>query len=68
LETAAEALRDVVPEDELAAFAKGIIGAARASASAGVVEHRALADAERERQIWLEVGRLAGAEAARRRM
>jgi hypothetical protein len=67
VETAAEALRDAVPEDELATMANAIIEAARNAAAQDVVEHRALADAERERQIWLEVGRMADAEADRRR-
>lgn len=61
----AEVLATVMTETELARASAAIIERAKASAGETVV-HRALADAERERQIWLQVRRLAQEAAARR--
>lgn len=49
-----------VPERELAALAKTILGQARLKDEAdGAPDHRALADAKRELRIWLDVQRRA---------
>ncbi|HEV7717616.1 MAG TPA: transcriptional regulator [Arsenicitalea sp.] len=66
LETAIEALRGVVADEELLPVATTLVKSAQAAAEQQTVAHRALADAERERQTWLEVGRLAREEAMRR--
>ena len=58
-EAAADVLRPLVPPGRLDAVVAEIIDKARATVSQEPVRHRALEDAERERQLWLEVGRLA---------
>ena len=65
-ETAAERLRPAVAEDELDATVAAIMQQAHEAAARQPVRHRALADAEQSRRTWLEIGRLAEAEAKRR--
>ncbi|HEY0436843.1 MAG TPA: hypothetical protein VGC92_09395 [Phenylobacterium sp.] len=59
LEAAREALRDVTPAEALEDAAAAILAEAR-RLTAAPARHRALADAEQERRLWLEVRRLAG--------
>jgi len=61
LEIAREMLTGKVNADALEAVANALVGGVRAAASRDPIAHRALADAEHERQIWLGVR-----EAARR--
>jgi hypothetical protein len=63
LEAALEGLRPALPADRLEAAAADVIRRAREAAVAEPT-HRAVEDAERERQIWLAVRRIA-AEMAR---
>jgi hypothetical protein len=65
-EAAAQVLRAVVEPDRLEAVVAGLIEQARDAVGQDPVRHRALADAERERRIWLEIGRLAREMATRR--
>ncbi|HEX9947597.1 MAG TPA: transcriptional regulator [Allosphingosinicella sp.] len=65
-EIATELLRGAVQPDELEAVVTGLLGQAVQWASLLPVRHRALADAEQERQLWLEVRRLAQEERRRR--
>ncbi len=58
-EVAAEVLGSVVPPEALAGMVAEIMQAARGNGDRHPAPHRALADAERERQMWLDVGRLA---------
>ena len=58
LEAAAEALSTRVPPARVKALAAEIVERAVDTVQRSV-KHRALADAEQERQIWLEVRRLA---------
>ena len=58
-EAAVEALSAAVPPAQVDILAAEIVGRALAAAGERPVKHRALADAEQERQIWLEVRRLA---------
>lgn len=60
-EAAAEALAACVPAAKVSAVAAEIVGQVLDAAAQWPVTHRALADAEQERQIWLEVQRLARA-------
>jgi len=64
-ETAAELLRPTVREEELPSAVAAVLKQAREAAERVPVRHRALQDAEQERRLWLEVGRLAH-EAAQR--
>jgi hypothetical protein len=56
---AVEVLSATVPPAKVNDLAAEIVGRALATAGGAPVRHRALADAEQERQIWLEVRRLA---------
>ena len=58
-EAAVEVLSATVPPAKVNTLAAEIVGRALATAGGGPVKHRALADAEQERKIWLEVRRLA---------
>jgi hypothetical protein len=58
-EAAVEMLSANVPLAEVSAIAREIVGHALEAAERRPVSHRALADAEQARQIWLEVRRLA---------
>ena len=58
-EAAVEVLSASVPPAKVNTLAAEIVGRALATAEGCPVRHRALADAEQERQIWLEVRRLA---------
>jgi hypothetical protein len=59
VEAAVEMLSANVPLAEVSAIAREIVGHALEAAEQRPVGHRALADAEQARQIWLEVRRLA---------
>jgi hypothetical protein len=63
LETARAFLSGAVPEGDLGAAAAAILASVREATKARVPAHRALPDAELERQVWLEVARLAQAKA-----
>lgn len=65
-QAAAEILGDLLSAEELAPTADRLLREAR-RATAGPPVHRALADAEAERAVWLEVRRLAVQEAQARR-
>ncbi len=65
-EIAAELLHPVVQPEELDAIVSRLLDQAAQWAKRLPVRHRALADAEQERQIWLEVRRLAEDERRRR--
>jgi hypothetical protein len=58
-EAIAEALGPSVAPEKLAAVTVDILKKARADLGRGPVRHRALQDAERERQVWLKVRQLA---------
>jgi hypothetical protein len=62
-EAARRALGAVAAGDALEAVAAAVVARARQATAALPVRHRAQDDAERERQIWLEVRRLAEEEA-----
>lgn len=66
-ETAAELLGPVVPSDALRATITDLMAKVRAEAERQPVRHRALEDAEQERQRWLMVARLAEELVAQRR-
>ena len=55
MEAAVEVLSASVPPAKVNTLAAEIVGQALAIALGCSVRHRALADAEQERQIWLEV-------------
>ena len=57
-ETAAEILRGKVAPEALAAAIEKVLVQVRERLGRQAIAHRALADAEQERQAWLEVGRL----------
>ena len=59
IEAVAEVLSGSGPPAQVHALAAEIVKRARAAAVQPSVKHRALADAEQERQIWLAVRRLA---------
>ncbi|QTC92831.1 3'-5' exonuclease [Brevundimonas goettingensis] len=59
-------LSGVLSDVEVEALIPTLIRRARIERESVPVRHRALADAEEERQVWLTVGRLAEAERARR--
>ena len=59
-EAVAEALGSGIEPEKVAAVAADLIERARLAVGKAPVRHRALEDAEQERQVWLEVGRLAG--------
>ncbi|MDR3471954.1 MAG: transcriptional regulator [Devosia sp.] len=61
LETALELLRLRLPTGAVDAAAKSLIEGVRNEMSSAVIAHRALPDAEHERQIWLAVRRKAEA-------
>jgi DNA polymerase III epsilon subunit-like protein len=61
-----ELLGDVIPPEELHATVSELLEQAAAFGKSLAVSHRALADAEQERQIWLEARRLAQEERRRR--
>ncbi len=61
LETARAGLAAQLSGPELEAAAIALVAGARAEFAARPVAHRALPDAEQERQIWLEIARRAGA-------
>jgi DNA polymerase III epsilon subunit-like protein len=65
LEAASEILRRAYPDDEVFPLATRLLAAAQARIALKPPEHRALADAQREREVWLEIRRLAEAEALR---
>jgi hypothetical protein len=67
LETAADLLSALVAPDAAPALTATLLKQARETVTRAPPAHRALEDAERERQIWLEIARLATAEAQRRR-
>ena len=56
---ATELLRPVAHGEELTAIVTDVVERVRKTADMHVVRHRALDDAEQERQKWLAVGRLA---------
>ena len=58
-ETAAEALRDRVAPEALAATVAAVLAEVSQWIALQPVRHRALADAEQERQAWIEAGRRA---------
>jgi hypothetical protein len=57
LETALELLGRRLPPGEVEAAAKALVERIRAAMSQSITAHRALPDAEHERQIWLAVAR-----------
>ena len=57
LEAAREALRGRVPDARLEEAATGVLARVRAARAGRVVVHRALEDAQDEREVWLEVKR-----------
>jgi hypothetical protein len=59
LEAAAEVLSASLPPTQVTTLAAEIVAEVLDAADQRPVSHRALADAEQERQIWLEVRRLA---------
>jgi hypothetical protein len=63
-EAVADALGAGLTPQRLAAVTADLIEQARMTVGKPEVRHRALQDAEQERQVWLEVGRLARAAAA----
>lgn len=63
-ETAREFLAAALPEAEVAAAVARVLAQATEAARGDFVSHKAVEDAERERQVWLTVARLAGEEAA----
>ena len=67
LAAAAEALHGSVADGKLAAAAAAVLAHVRAARKSATVAHRALADAQAELDVWLEVRRIAeaGAEAVR---
>lgn len=65
-EAVRERLEGVLPPAELDAVVSTILAGAAERARRREARHRALADAEGERQIWLEVQRLADQERERR--
>jgi DNA polymerase III epsilon subunit-like protein len=58
-EAVAEAFGCALAQDRLSALASELMEQARITFDKRHVRHRAVEDAERERRIWLEVGRLA---------
>jgi hypothetical protein len=60
-EVVAETLGPGVTPEKLAAVTEDLLKKARAEVGKSVVRHRALEDAEQERQVWLEVRRQARA-------
>jgi hypothetical protein len=67
-ESAREILAAALPADEAEAAVAGVLAEAAAAGRAAHVSHRAVEDAERERQVWLAVKRLAEELAAARRV
>ena len=65
VEAAEAALRPVARDGELKVLVEDVVQRARDAAAYGPTVHRALPDAERELQVWLEVRRMAEAEAAK---
>lgn len=65
-EIATQLLHAVVQPEELQAIVGGLLDQAVQWSARLPVRHRALADAEQERQIWLEVRRLSEEERRRR--
>lgn len=65
-ETAVELLQPVVTGPEFGTVVAALLEQSRACAAPEQARHRALADAEAERQIWLEVRRAAAEEASAR--
>jgi hypothetical protein len=66
-EARAETAREILaalPEAEVEAAVARVLARAAEVGRAAHVSHRAVEDAERERQVWLEVARLAEEEAA----
>jgi len=55
LDIVREVLRDRLPPTEWEATAKALIARVRRAAEADPIAHRALADAQHERQIWLAI-------------
>jgi hypothetical protein len=64
-ETARAILAAALPEAEVEAAVARVLARAAEAGRAAHVSHRAVEDAERERQVWLQVARLAEEEAAR---
>ena len=64
-ETARAILSAALPEAEVEAALGRVLARAAEAGRAAFVSHRAVEDAERERQVWLHVARLAEEEAAR---
>jgi hypothetical protein len=62
-ETAREILAAVLPAEAVDAAVARVLARAAEKGRAAFVSHRAVEDAERERQVWLEVARLAEEEA-----
>jgi 3-hydroxyacyl-CoA dehydrogenase len=62
-ETAREVLSAALPEAEVEAAVARVLARAAEAARGDFVSHKAVEDAERERQVWLEVARLAEEEA-----
>jgi hypothetical protein len=54
-EAATEGLRPTVPPDAIETLANGVIRQVQEAAANWPIAHRALADAEHERQLWLEI-------------
>jgi DNA-binding transcriptional regulator PaaX len=65
-ETARAIVGAALPPEEVDAAVARILAEAAERGRRAHVSHRAVEDAERERQVWLEVKRLAEAEAAQR--
>lgn len=61
---AADILRGAVPDEALGADVQAVLDQVRLAAEGQPVRHRALADAEAERDRWIEVCRLAEARRA----
>ncbi|HEX8193279.1 MAG TPA: transcriptional regulator [Allosphingosinicella sp.] len=64
-DTARAILAAALPEAEVEAAVARVLAAAAEKGRAAFVSHRAVEDAERERQVWLDVARLAEEEAQR---
>lgn len=67
-EAVREALGDLVHEDDFDALAAGMIETARLGVQVDPPQHRALADARTELEVWRAVRRLSLEEARRRRV
>lgn len=64
LEAARAILAGIVAADALDGIAAEVVAEAQAACAGRIVQHRALADARQERDIWLTVRRFAAARAA----